>query len=657
MFARLTRDERGIALLTTLLVAFAVSAIAISAAMMTLNANLIGKNSERAAIVDAAALAGLEEARSRLNTTRALYPTVGFTAIETNAAVKDASNTTIPKVTRSTYVGPSGITSGQYGVVGSIISIARDSFNNKVVRRLEVNQESFSKFAYFTNFETDTAANTIVFGGGDQLRGPVHSNDQIKISTALNPAVTFFDQVTSAAASIQNQGNGQFNVPPQLSVARIPMPTVADLNKLDSLAQVGTTRFAGSMAGGLGEARTRVHFLTIDLGVAFGGVQGFFSVYQAGTAIANPEQFVSASLPLAGGASGTFLELSKNCGDAANGVFLAAFNHDVTSADVNHKHAVGGNTNANIKARRDSALIVSAGAGPGNTLITNPARPAAGLKCYLGGDSLLTYPNSGASWVSPTIATARHPDGGTWVQAPAAIQAALGAVPAIAARNDRLILFPLSRAFNVNFKGVIFVDGNVITDGVIRGRVTLAANGNIVFGSDVTYFQNPATRDCTTGDIAGYFSGKAVIVANNTLNAPQQKDEDGSIQTAPSGNAFRSYKTPTDETIHGFFLTLKTFGAEENSLGTNNKEHCINGGDFTAGRGCLNTYGGIIQERRGAVGLTSGEGYIKRYQYDACGATDPPPYYPTTGIFVRNRFYELDPTRFDVAAWYAANQN
>ena len=82
MFARLSRDERGIALLTTLLVAFAVSAIAISAAMMTLNANLIGKNSERAAVVDAAALAGLEEARSRLNTTRALYPTAGFTTLE-----------------------------------------------------------------------------------------------------------------------------------------------------------------------------------------------------------------------------------------------------------------------------------------------------------------------------------------------------------------------------------------------------------------------------------------------------------------------------------------------------------------------------------------------------------------------------------------------
>jgi hypothetical protein len=50
-------------------------------------------------------------------------------------------------------------------------------------------------------------------------------------------------------------------------------------------------------------------------------------------------------------------------------------------------------------------------------------------------------------------------------------------------------------------------------------------------------------------------------------------------------------------------------------------------------------------------------GYKKQYQYDACGATDPPPYYPTTGIFIKNRFYEMDPTHFDVAAWFAANQN
>lgn len=638
MLTRTLRDERGIALLTTLLVTFAVSAIAIAAVMMTLNANLIGKNSERASVVDAAALAGLEEARSRLNSTSALYPNSGFTAIETNAAVKDASNATIPKVTRSTYVGPSGSTSGQYGIVGSIITVARDSFGNKVVRRLEVNQESFSKFAYFTNFETDTNANTIVFGGGDQIRGPVHSNDQIRINTTPTPAATFFDQVSTAAASIVNQGNATFGVPPQIGVSRIPMPTTADLAKLDSLAQVGSTKFVGSTAGAAGEARTRIQFFTIDLGVANGGVQGFFRVYQAGIAIPNPEQFVSASLPPA---AVSYLRGSYNCGDIRGGRFLAAARHNplpsAATADSVHRHNTASATN-----NQDSALV------------RQPAgvKPRDPVYCYLGGDSILTYPDAGNQWMF-----LNHRDGGSWVQPPAAIRAALATVPVIAARADKDYIFPLSRTWNLNFKGIIYVAGKVIIDGVVHGRVTVAASNNIIFGNDVTYFDNPATRDCTTGDIAGYFSGQAILVANNTVNAPQQLSEDGSNNTSPSGSTFRSYNASKDETVHGFILTLKTFGAEENAQGSNSAEHCVNGGDFTAGRGCLNTYGGIIQERRGAVGLTSGEGYIKRYQYDACGATDPPPYYPTTGVFVKNRFYELDPTRFDVAGWFAANQN
>ena len=75
------------------------------------------------------------------------------------------------------------------------------------------------------------------------------------------------------------------------------------------------------------------------------------------------------------------------------------------------------------------------------------------------------------------------------------------------------------------------------------------------------------------------------------------------------------------------------------------------------GRGCLRLSGGLIQRSRGAVGLADGTGYMKRYSYNTCGLTDPPPYFPTTGYFSRNRFYEINPIGFDVAAWYAAYQH
>jgi hypothetical protein len=32
----------------------------------------------------------------------------------------------------------------------------------------------------------------------------------------------------------------------------------------------------------------------------------------------------------------------------------------------------------------------------------------------------------------------------------------------------------------------------------------------------------------------------------------------------------------------------------------------------------------------------------------------PPPYFPLTGRFLDNRYYEIDPVRFDVASLYAS---
>ena len=101
-------------------------------------------------------------------------------------------------------------------------------------------------------------------------------------------------------------------------------------------------------------------------------------------------------------------------------------------------------------------------------------------------------------------------------------------------------------------------------------------------------------------------------------------------------------------------LALEIFGAERYDEGPDDGEDCS---ASDAGRGCLALKGGIIQKTRGAVGLTGGEGYIKRYEYNACAASEPPPYFPTTGKFAKNRVYELDPRGFDVATWFSLNQN
>jgi len=90
--------------------------------------------------------AGLEQARSAMNANDSLYPDSGYVVYENGVTVTDAAGQTIPGITRWTYVGPTGVTSGQYGVFGSIVTIVRDATGSQVVRRLEVMQESFAKY-------------------------------------------------------------------------------------------------------------------------------------------------------------------------------------------------------------------------------------------------------------------------------------------------------------------------------------------------------------------------------------------------------------------------------------------------------------------------------------------------------------------------------
>ena len=43
---------------------------------------------------------------------------------------------------------------------------------------------------------------------------------------------------------------------------------------------------------------------------------------------------------------------------------------------------------------------------------------------------------------------------------------------------------------------------------------------------------------------------------------------------------------------------------------------------------------------------------MKRYSYDTCGATDPPPYFPTTGYFAKGQYYRVDPSGFTPGAYF-----
>src|SRR6266480_3440005 len=570
-------NERGIALVTVLLVTLVVLTLMSTAAVLGGNTALVTRYRQRETLLTTVADAGIEEARSAVNGTRALMLDTGYELFETKRVVYDAVGKAIPNVTRTTYIGPTGITSGQYGVFASVVTVAKDIFGNTVVRRGEIDQESFAKYAYFTNVE-----GLIYFANNDQIYGPVHSNDVINIVAS---GATFFGPV-STAKTISGRPYGTYKQGYTENGATVPFPTTADLNKLKTQATPGNMLIASTSTGVLGQATMRIEFVALDLdgdGNAAGANEGFIRVYQSDSA-----GWAVADAPSNYGLFG--LRNSTNCGDFHGAVFKSAQSHyDGTSGTA------------------DS---------------WSGALDNASKRCYLGGSDSLwgTFKPNDAH--------------GQWLKWPGPVS------PLVAFRPDGQYLWPISRALNPSFKGVIFVNGDVAISGKLRGRVTIAATGNIVVADNLTYVTDPSLGGCV--DILGMFVGNDVVMADNTLNSPQ-------LPSGGAGNNYNTYKATKDEFLHGFVLALNQFTAERYTTGPTNAEGCQGQKD---GRGCLFLTGGVIQQSRGPTGLSDGHGYIKRYAYDACGQTDPPPYFPTTGHYVRGHYFEVDPTNFDVAAYF-----
>jgi hypothetical protein len=573
----LSRGRGGFALITVMLVVVIVALLATGAAVIGSAHTLGNRYYDRQSQLDAVALEGLEMARARINGNKSVYPADGYTTLEDGVSVDDGSGESIQGVSRWLYVGPTGSISGQYGVFGSIVAVARDAGGGVVVRRSQVFQESFAKYAYFTDIEPST----ISFGGGDQIFGPVHTNDDIKIYAS---GATFHDD-TKTHGIVQDPAHGVFKKGYIEHAPRIDMPETAELTKLEAQATTGSTAFYPGSPSGAGESYLRIEFIAIDLNGDTDVTdenEGFFRVYTSGD-----QRWVSGDIPSSG------IRYSKNCGHLHSGSFVSVAAHTSSYGS-------------------DSWYA---------SMTTNSPR------CYLGG----------ADELSPSGNFQASDANGSYIPWPGAIP------PPVAGRTDAQYLFPLSRAYNPSFKGVIYVEGNVLISGVLRGRVTLAATNQIIIGDDITYASSPALGTCA--DILGLFSGVDVVVADNTLNTPQRPS---------SSYSYRTYDDTRDEFIDAIVLALDNFTVEDYDDGDYYAEPCQT---TPHGRGCLYLTGGIIQETRGAVGTVGGSGYgagyVKRYAYDKCGATAPPPYFPTTGHFVKGQTYLVDPGGFSIAAYFA----
>jgi len=135
--------------------------------------------------------------------------------------------------------------------------------------------------------------------------------------------------------------------------------------------------------------------------------------------------------------------------------------------------------------------------------------------------------------------------------------------------------------------------------------------------------------------------GKNVTITNHLQYATPADptrawDDPLNLRAAALGIVARNIEldnvAPTNLTVHGVMLA----GGRNTSDGS-----FYNEGWNTKSPGTLSLHGGIIQKKRGPVGTfnastgTQSTGFAKNYSYDRRMAVNPPPFFPTTGLYER----------------------
>ncbi len=613
-----TRARRGAALVTVLIVSVVAMTMAVASSMLVMGSSLTQRASERTAMVDDAALSGLEEARNLLNARLDSMPLVGFKTFENGVRITGTD------ITRWTWVGRIGnvdslANAGEYGVQAEIISRAVDGSGVEAIRRALVYQQSFARYAFFTDQGKTPSGGTLWFANGWTASGPFHSNDSIYIRDGAPPQAIFKDQVTTAKG-VFNAADAQFDKGPAQIVSPIALPSTADLNILRTIAQRAGYLFSPLLVtGDTALVTMRIEFVAIDAdgdGNTTGPDDGYFRIYRLRNTTFGAGYTMARTPAPPAGAVGTqdSVLYSRNCG-----VTAAVLGQEVvTTTFANTLELPGSNYRARMLNKQNAFDNVSA-------------------RCFLGGDPRL---NVGGVFQAVDAA-------GEWMPRTA------GSVPPlVAARPDGAFLWPLSAALNPNFRGTIFVDGRVGVSGTVRGRVTLAARENIVVLDDLRQATLPGANGACRADddIVGLFAGENVMWADNMLASPQQRRTNDNGTWLLPRKEFSPSSARPDLQVHAIILALESIGTEDPSPPAGLPvANWVN-------RGFVRQVGGRIQQRAGTGGTISGtslHGYTSEISFNRCALTSPPPYFPTTQRWTLSQFYEVDPQRFTPERWFS----
>jgi hypothetical protein len=223
------------------------------------------------------------------------------------------------------------------------------------------------------------------------------------------------------------------------------------------------------------------------------------------------------------------------------------------------------------------------------------------------------------------------------------------ALPAIATTviqaNEALYLWPLWLPYNLNSKGVInATTGPVYVSDTLRGDITFYesnATQNISIIAPLVYDQNPTAATALCRNFLGIIAGQHVLAANNALQRPRPE---------PSGVV--TWLGTPNFALDAVAMALNgTVGIEDGynypttSPGGPTSPSVICAGTYTQSGGCINQIGGVIEQYISVTYLNATTGYRENRSVDPCQLTNQrPPFFPQTGRYLDNKYYEIDPT-------------
>jgi hypothetical protein len=655
-----------------LLFTLALGGLAISAIYMNGTTTVVSKLYDRERDYRYAAEWALAMGKSRISRdTTLILPDSGFVTLMSNVKPLTVSGQPIPLARVDLYAGLSGVTSGQYGRAVSLVAVASDSSGARHVRRLELLAENFAVYAVFV----DQWQAGLCYATGEIIRGRAHSNTNW---VSCGPPGPVYTDSVSAVTTIT--GSAQYQKGNFPNFVRINYPSNAWLTKMQNLATAAgysITPVNTSPRGG-----SRMEFVPIDLngdGDVTDQQEGFFRIYDGNV----------GALGLPAGAD-TFITKSQ----WPHNVAATTINASAAAADQKYKYVIRQQCGAPYQFLRDPApagppyvahtwfipveahnnvdaakrwfrdsMVVSLQRG-GLALAAATAQAdamrnqtvdqilmRAGARCYAAGDPHLMpterFANSGdADWGGEDSTFTPVGRTGAWRVYPnAPIAAFTGATPRQA--GEQPYLWPLHRALNPMFQGVVYVNGDIYLSGQVRGRVTVYANSDVKFVDDVTYTSPPGTLSNICTNLLGILTGDHAALSDNAIQRPKY------INNTAGGTA-RFLDDNQDFFLHavtmsGVSNSTGGFYTELYNQGSNAGRTCTSLAGFTANTsgGCINQAGGVIQKKIYATFSSGGwTGFAENRVKDPCLDFDSPPFFPLTGRYKDNEFFEIDPQQF-----------